>query len=143
MTTYAKLLRAAETLKRVRAGLDSLAAGARTEEEREKLRRAAVQARVMYEGLERRIQRVLEQEPQHAGQAGTTAGDDARPRTQRDPDGEEGAAGTQPANGREAGRELVGTAAGRSQRRESGTGNARAGNNQAGNQSSEGNSGAR
>ncbi|HEY8415791.1 MAG TPA: translation initiation factor IF-2 [Thermaerobacter sp.] len=62
MTSYARLQRAAATLKRVRAGLDSLAAGASSEEERERLRRAAVQARVMYEGLERRLRRALEHE---------------------------------------------------------------------------------
>lgn len=69
MTTYAKLLRAAATLKRVRAGLDSLAAHAQTEEERERLRRAAAQARVMEQGLERRIRQVAAEEPEYARQA--------------------------------------------------------------------------
>ncbi|GAB6876712.1 translation initiation factor IF-2 [Thermaerobacter litoralis] len=69
MTTYAKLLRAAATLKRVRAGLDSLAASAQSEEERERLRRAAAQARVMEQGLERRIRRVAAEEPEYARQS--------------------------------------------------------------------------
>jgi len=60
MTTYARLQRAAATLRRVGEGLDSLAAGAASEEERERLRRAAVQARVLYEGMERRLRRVQE-----------------------------------------------------------------------------------
>ncbi|QIA27507.1 translation initiation factor IF-2 [Thermaerobacter sp. PB12/4term] len=69
MTTYAKLLRAAATLKRVRAGLDSLAASAQSEEERERLRRAAAQARVMEQGLERRIRKVAAEEPEYARQS--------------------------------------------------------------------------
>ncbi|HEY8416164.1 MAG TPA: translation initiation factor IF-2 [Thermaerobacter sp.] len=77
MTSYARLQRAAATLRRVGEGLDFLAAGAASEEERERLRRAAVQARVMYEGLERRLRQVQEArereaqgEPVEAGAAG-------------------------------------------------------------------------
>ncbi|PZN06512.1 MULTISPECIES: translation initiation factor IF-2 [Thermaerobacter] len=113
MTTYAKLLRAAATLKRVRAGLDSLAARAQTEEERERLRRAAAQARVMEQGLERRIRQVAAEEPEYARQSpgGALMGEQGAvadgQRSGDDRAGDEG--GTPPSGSREGARRPRGT----------------------------------
>lgn len=116
MTTYAKLLRAAATLKRVQAGLDSLAARARDDDERDRLQRAAAQARVMSEGLERRIRHVLAEEPQYAREAPAAPDRSApqeRDQGERESRGtpappavrEPGAAGRRPADDVPAGKE--------------------------------------